>query len=101
MDECGKDYLNNEQRLIVYRCLADSTWFLREYHLAESYLKKLLHSYKQLEKNDSNAEPDWVVESKYRQHVCLIKLNRVKEALTVVSLNLNLVIQGKYSNFFL
>ncbi len=54
LDECGKDYLDNEQRLIVYRCLADSTWFLREYHLAESYLKKLLHSYKQLDKNDNN-----------------------------------------------
>jgi hypothetical protein len=46
--------LDNEQRLTVYRCLADSTWFLREYHLAESYLKKLLHSYKQLDKNDNN-----------------------------------------------
>ena len=48
MDECGKDYLDSQQRLTVYRCLADSTWFLHEYHLAESYLKKSLHSYKQL-----------------------------------------------------
>ncbi len=51
LDECGKEYLINEQRLIVYRCLADSTWFLHEYHLAESYLKKALHSYKQIDKN--------------------------------------------------
>jgi len=46
--------LDNEQRLTVYHCLADSTWFLHEYHLAESYFKKLLHSYKQLEKIDNN-----------------------------------------------
>jgi hypothetical protein len=46
--------LIHEQRLVVYRCLADSTWFLHEYHLAESYLKKLLHTYKQLEKIDKN-----------------------------------------------
>ncbi len=52
MDECGKEYLINEQRLLVYRCLADATWFLHEYHLAESYLKKALHSYKQIDKND-------------------------------------------------
>ncbi|CAF4373092.1 unnamed protein product [Rotaria socialis] len=85
LDECGKEYLNNEQRLIVYRCLADSTWFLHEYHLAESYFKKVLHSYKQLDKYDKNAlEPDWTIESKYRQHLCLIKLNRLKEALTVL-----------------
>ena len=55
LDEYGKDYLDNEQRLIVYRCLADSTWFLHEYHLAESYYKKLLHSYKQIERADKNA----------------------------------------------
>ena len=47
--------MDHEQRLIVYRCLADSTWFLHEYQLAESYLKKLLHSYKQLDKTDNNA----------------------------------------------
>ncbi|CAF1292179.1 unnamed protein product [Adineta steineri] len=84
LDECGKDYLDNEQRLIVYRCLADSTWFLHEYHLAESYLKKLLHSYKQLDKNNTIIEPDWLIESKYRQHVCLLKLNRLKEGLTIL-----------------
>jgi hypothetical protein len=96
LDECGKDYLNNEQRLIVYRCLADSTWFLREYHLAESYLKKLLHSYKQLEKiENNNTEPDWIIESKYRQHVCLIKLNRLKEALAIVSRDFSSFIQVK------
>jgi len=55
LDECGKSYLNNEQRLIVYRCLADSSWFLHEYQLAESYLKKLLHSYKQLGKIETNS----------------------------------------------
>ncbi|CAF2472615.1 unnamed protein product [Rotaria sp. Silwood2] len=85
LDECGKDYLSNEQRLTVYRCLADSTWFLHEYHLAESYFKKVLHSYKQVDKYDKNAlEPDWMIECKYRQHVCLLKLNRLKEALTVL-----------------
>jgi hypothetical protein len=46
--------LDNEQRLIVYRCLADATWFLHEYHLADSYLKKVLHSYKQVEKIDNS-----------------------------------------------
>lgn len=50
--------MDNEQRLTVYRCLADSTWFLHEYHLAESYLKKLLHSYKQVEKTDNNNNVD-------------------------------------------
>jgi len=52
LDESGKEYITNEQRLTVYRCLADSTWFLQEYHLAESYLKKALHSYKQIDKNN-------------------------------------------------
>ncbi|CAF1080629.1 unnamed protein product [Adineta ricciae] len=85
LDESGKDYLDNEQRLTVYRCLADSTWFLHEYHLAESYYKKLLHSYKQIERTDKNAnEPDWIVESKYRQHACLLKLNRLKDALAAL-----------------
>lgn len=85
LDDSGKNYLNNEQRLIVYRCLADSTWFLQEHHLAESYLKKLLHSYKQLGNSETNStEPDWITESKYRQHLCLIKLNRLKDALIVL-----------------
>ena len=52
LDQCGKDYLTGEQRLTVYRCLADATWFSHEYHLAESYLKKALHSFKQLDKAD-------------------------------------------------
>ncbi len=72
--------------------MADSTWFLHEYHLAESYLKKALHSSKQIEKNDKNPvyinsqESDWIIEYKYRQHICLLKLNRLKEALAIVSL---------------
>ena len=98
LDECGKDYLDHEQRLIVYRCLADSTWFSREYHLAESYLKKSLLCYKQLEKPENTAEPDWVIENKYRQHVCLTKLNRLKEALTVVSGELHLMLKETKSN---
>lgn len=82
MDESGKEYITNEQRLIVYRCLADSTWFLQEYHLAEPYLKKALHCYKQIDKTDN--ELDWTIEYKYRQHICLLKFNRIKEALTLL-----------------
>ena len=30
-------------------------------------------------------EPEWLIENKYRQHVCLLKLNRSKDALVAVS----------------
>lgn len=75
MDECGKDYLDPQQRLTVYRSLADSTWFSHEYHLAESYLKKLLHCYKQLDKTDSNTVS--VLGSIDRLTVSLFRLNRI------------------------
>ncbi|CAF0755500.1 unnamed protein product, partial [Didymodactylos carnosus] len=82
LDDCGKEPLDKDQRIIVYRCQADSAWELQEYRLAEQYYKKTIQAYKQAD--NKSGDPEWYTEAKYRQHSCLCKLKQPKEALAVL-----------------